>query len=112
MKLLFICSFNSIRSRTAEEIYNKYTSGCARSAGILPNARIRINAALLEWADMIFTMEEDHADYIRILFPATLGTREIINLNISGEYYFNQPELISEIRKKVDPHLKIHLKSL
>jgi len=111
MKLLFICSFNSIRSRTAEDIYNKYSSDTARSAGIFPNARTRINASMLEWADMIFTMEAVHTDYIRSLFPATIGNCEVINLDISGEYYYNQPELIAEIRKKADPYLKNQMPS-
>ncbi len=111
MKLLFICSFNSIRSRTAEVIYENYGPHIAKSAGIMTNARIRINAGLIDWADIIFTMDSEQEAYIRTLFPATSSHRGIINLNISGEYYFNQPELINEIREKVDPYLESLLPS-
>lgn len=60
IKLLFICSRNRWRSLTAEKIFDGVNGHDARSAGTEANARIKVTAGHIGWADMIFVMEKKH----------------------------------------------------
>jgi predicted protein tyrosine phosphatase len=72
-KLLFICSRNKWRSRTAEEMFRGRPGYSAKSAGTEPGARIRVTEGLLGWADVIFVMERKHADYLRERFADAIA---------------------------------------
>lgn len=103
MNLLFVCEKNSVRSRTAEALYDGHGSIEAKSSGILSNSAVAITAQLVQWADILFVMEYDMKECIRENHPNAIGHREIVNLEIYDFYYFMQPELVKLIRKKVDP---------
>ncbi|MEI9933682.1 MAG: hypothetical protein WDM71_02260 [Ferruginibacter sp.] len=50
---------NKWRSPTAERIYkNHHPTLYVKSAGTEPAARIKVNAKLIEWADIVFAMEK------------------------------------------------------
>jgi len=72
IKLLFICSRNKWRSRTAEELYRDLPGYAAKSAGTEPGSRQRVTEGLLGWADLIFVMEAKHRDYLRAKFPEAI----------------------------------------
>ncbi|HEV7621513.1 MAG TPA: hypothetical protein VGO09_07265 [Flavisolibacter sp.] len=59
MNILFLCSRNQWRSPTAEKMYNKYKDYHVKSAGTEPSARIRVNAKLVLWADIILQWKND-----------------------------------------------------
>lgn len=104
-KLLFVCSRNKLRSLTAEKLFEGFPPYQVRSAGTQPNARIVITAGHIGWADIIFVMEKSHLDRIRLKFPEALQGKRVITLRIPDDYEFMQPELLHELRAKLDSHV-------
>ena len=104
-KVLFICSRNRWRSLTAEKIFDGVNGMQARSAGTEPNARIRVTAGQLSWADLIFVMEKKHLRRLQDKFGEEIAGKKIICLHISDDYDFMQPELIDILDAGVSPHL-------
>ncbi len=106
MNVLFICSKNQWRSRTAEELFKKDPDFKVKSAGTSRTARIRVNKNLIAWADKILVMEDEHKKRIIELFEAQLDTIEIIVLGIPDEYPFMDEELIKELKDNVNYYLR------
>ena len=77
----------------------------AKSAGTERTARVKVTKDLLLWADIIFTMEEKQAKYIRNEFIEVVRNKKIIVLGIQNNYYFMEPDLINLINNKVDTYL-------
>lgn len=105
MNILFVCSRNKWRSPTGESIYKNYTGVNVKSAGTEPSARIKLNAAMVAWADFIFVMEKKHKQRIQQKFAHAINHQQIIVLDIEDNYQYMDPELIEEIKTKVDPYL-------
>lgn len=106
MNILFICSRNQWRSPTAEAIYKDSLEHCAKSAGTEPSARIRLNAKLINWADIIFAMEKKHKQRMIENIPEEARKKQIIVLDIPDDYQFMDKELVESIRSSVDAHLQ------
>lgn len=97
MNILFICNQGQNRSRTAEFLFkDKYET---KSAGLFNNL---LTEKQLEWADIVFVMEDFQRGEIGKRFPEEYMKKRIINLDVSDVYYFNQPELISLLKSKID----------
>ena len=94
MNVLFICTYNQWRSLTAEKLFANREGVTIKSAGIANTARVRVSEKLLNWADLIFVMESRHQEFIVELFPEVVKEKQIICLDISSGYRFNDPELI------------------
>lgn len=94
MNLLFICSRNQWRSRTAETLFKNIDGYEIRSAGTEPSARIRISEKLLAWADFVFVMEKKHKQRIEQKFPALAAEKEFIILDIPDEYEYMDEDLV------------------
>ncbi len=105
--LLFICSRNKWRSRTAEDLYRDYPGYLAKSAGTEPGARQRVTEGLLGWADLIFVMEAKHRDYLRDKFPEALAGKRLICLRIPDDFTYNDPELIELLKMNLSPYIPI-----
>jgi len=105
--LLFICSRNKWRSRTAEELYRDFLGYVAKSAGTEPGSRQRVTEGLIGWADLIFVMETKHRDYLRDKFPEALAGKKVICLRIPDDFTFNDPDLIDLLKADLSPHLPI-----
>jgi predicted protein tyrosine phosphatase len=105
LNLLFVCSYNRMRSCTAEEIFNYEGIYQTRSAGTEDIAIVKIDKDLVTWADKIFVMEQKHADYIQKAFGGHLNDKQIIVLGIPDEYYFMQPALVELLKMKVSQYL-------
>lgn len=105
MNLLFVCSANKNRSKTAEEYFQKkYPNFKVLSAGINRKACAKegstfLTDELLEWADIIFTMEEKHKNIIQENTLSNVAYK-IKVLNIEDIYTYNQPELIEILDSK------------
>lgn len=56
--ILFVCSRNKWRSKTAETIFKKKSNFNVKSAGTSKTAERTINLELISWADEIFVMEK------------------------------------------------------
>jgi len=105
MNILFVCSRNKWRSRTAETIYKNHSIHNVRSAGTEPSARIKINSKLILWADLILVMEKKHKQRIIENFSKDIIDKEIIILNIPDDYQYMDEELINELNSKVLDYL-------
>jgi len=96
-----------MRSYTAEVLFNSKGLYRAKSAGTERTARVKVTNDLLLWADIIFTMEEKQAEYIRNEFIEAIRNKKIIVLGIPNNHYFMELALMKLITNKVDPYLVI-----
>lgn len=106
-KLLFICSRNQVRSKTAEELYANFPGYEARSAGTQPEARIKVTEGSLGWADIIVCMEKAHLQKIRRKFPEVLAEKEIVVLHLPDEFTYGDPELTDELLARLSEHMEV-----
>jgi predicted protein tyrosine phosphatase len=104
-RVLFICRLNQSRSATAERIFCKRKDLDVRSAGTEEDARVRVNARMLEWADVIFTMDELQLESLRRMFPGHPALDRVICLDIADEYGFLDPRLVELLEARVPAHL-------
>ena len=104
MNILFVCSRNKWRSRTAEEVFKNNGAHQVKSAGTENSARIRISENVLIWADIIYVMEQKHKRRIQEKYNRQEIMDKIEVLDIPDENQFMDHVLI-EI-------LKMHLNHL
>ncbi len=102
-RILFVCTANMDRSPTAEGLLKGRDGFQVLSAGTWIHAQRRISKGLIEWADMIFVMEEQHKEAILALKPE--AEKKIIVLGIPDIYPRNHPELIKALKTKLSKHL-------
>jgi predicted protein tyrosine phosphatase len=100
-KLLFVCSQNKWRSLTAEKIFADLEEYSVKSAGTEKNARVKITAGMIGWADLILVMEKKHRSRIQEKFGDLLANKPIFVLNIPNDYQFMDEELIEILRNRV-----------
>ena len=87
-------------------MFKDHPSYEARSAGTESGARSKITAGHLGWADVIFCMEQKHADRLREKFSEKLAGRRLVTLRIPNEYGFMDPALIELLEDKLSTYLK------
>lgn len=105
MRALFVCSQNRLRSPTAEAVFVAYPGLEALSAGTDADAVTPIDADLIEWAEIIFAMENSHRNRLRQRFGKLLDGKRLVVLRIRDNYAYMQPELVELFKVKVPPHL-------
>ncbi len=89
MKILFVCNYNEVRSKTAEEIYKqKYET---KSCGLKQNSRIKCNYYSYKWADIIIVMEEEQKKRIIKEYPEFKNKIKVLGIN--SNYYYMETEL-------------------
>jgi predicted protein tyrosine phosphatase len=107
-KILFVCSANKQRSKTASDYFSeKYDDILFDSAGT--NHKIcnkegtqSLTEKLMIWADQVIVMEEKH----RRIITKNGGSqyrKKIIVLSIPDHFKYYQKELIALLEKKADP---------
>jgi predicted protein tyrosine phosphatase len=106
-KLLFICTENQMRSRTAEKMYDSFSGYEVKSAGTELSARIPLTQEHVQWADMIFVMEPVHLERLQIEYGDSLSGKRIICLNIPDIYRFMEPVLIDELKAALREHVQV-----
>lgn len=105
MNILFICSRNKWRSRTAETIFKNHPVHQVRSAGTESTARIRVIEKLVNWADLILVMEKRHLERLRERFGPIMDEKETIVLHIHDDYQYMDKELIEILEMTAGPYL-------
>lgn len=105
MNVLFVCSRNQWRSRTAEALFRSHPAHQVRSAGTEPEARIRVSEKLVSWAELVFVMEKRHRSRLREAFPAAMQGKEVVILEIPDDYEYMDPELVQMLEVSVRPYL-------
>jgi len=99
--LLFICSRNQWRSPTAETIWHRRPGYKVRSAGTSPRARRTVNASDIEWADVVFVMENKHRSRLKTEFPGLMQHKAVHILDIPDEYRYMDEELVDMLTTSV-----------
>jgi predicted protein tyrosine phosphatase len=105
LKVLFVCTQNRLRSPTAEAVFSVDPNLEVMSAGTNADADSPVSADLIEWADVIFVMENVHRDKLNRQFGSLLRAKRIVVLGIPDRYRYMDPELIELLRERVPRHL-------
>ena len=105
MNILFICSRNKWRSRTAETIFKNNQKHHVKSAGTENESRIKVTEKLINWADLIFVMEKRHKERLTQKFAALIDEKEIVTLDIKDDYKYMDNDLIDILETSVSPYL-------
>ena len=108
-KVLCVCSGGLLRSPTvAWVLSNPPFNFNTRSCGITDKyALIQIDDYLLEWADEIVCVEEDHAEWVKSklvmmkLSNAIEKEPPVRCLNLSDDYLYRDPQLIEAATKQL-----------
>lgn len=102
--VLFVCGRNKRRSRTAHELYRRDRRINARSAGLSPRSPHQLAETDVEWADLIFVMEESHRARLRALYRH-LSLPKVVVLHIEDEYAYMDAELVELLHDGIDSYL-------
>jgi predicted protein tyrosine phosphatase len=104
--ILFVCTANIDRSRTAEDLYREDPRYEVRSAGTAPFAKNPLTRELMEWSQRVFVMcerEDRHHTQIKLRFPAT--DRPVVDLDVEDRWPRGHPELVRRVLRALRPHL-------
>ena len=105
MNILFLCTSNLNRSKTAEDHFAvKDPLLVYRSAGLSEkeckrNSTTLCSEELLEWSDVVFVMEDEHVRRIE-QYTGQRFVDKVINLNIPDVYQYGEPALIEQLEKR------------
>jgi len=110
LRVLFVCALNKWRSPSAEAIYRNDPRLEVRSAGVRSDAKRRISAADLKWAEVIFVMDQDQKAWIREQFR-DLPLPRIEVLDVPDSLVYMDPELQRLLRLAINPEIKAILGS-
>ena len=99
-RALFVCGRNRLRSPTAERLFAGRGGFETASAGLNPDADVQVSPELLEWADLVFVMENAQRAKLTKNFSAHLRGKKIVCLKIPDDYEYMNPELIELLEAK------------
>ncbi len=105
-RILFVCTANVDRSRTAEDLYRGDPRYEVLSAGVAPFATVPLTRAMLLWADRVFVMNESedrHLSSVRLLFPDV--DRPVVDLDVPDRWSRGDPELVMLLLRSLRPYL-------
>ncbi len=103
VRVLFLCSRNRLRSPTAEQVFSSWRGVEVESAGLSSDADTPLSSELVQWAELIFVMEDAHRDKLSKEFRCHLKNQRDICLGIPDRFTFMQPELSGEGRARPSP---------
>ena len=97
--ILFVCSANKDRSKTADDYFSSiYSELNFNSAGT--NLKLcqkegtnPLSEDLINWADLIFVMEKKHLEKVNS-FPHSSNMRKVVILHIADRYKYYNRDLI------------------
>lgn len=108
-KILFVCSANKQRSKTAEDYFGSIHKELSfNSAGT--NLKLcqkegtnPLDINMLEWADLVLVMENKHREIINKNTKSKYS-KKIIVLEIEDVYKYYQMELIEILEKRANKY--------
>ena len=103
--ILFVCGRNRARSPTAEQVFADYPGIEVASAGTSRDADVPVTAELLEWADIVFVMENSHRAKLSSLFRGSLQNVKVVRLDIPDDFAFMDSKLVALLKTKVGRYL-------
>lgn len=98
VNILFVCNQGKHRSKTAEELFRDGFS--TRSAGLYNEKPIAEQD--LVWADIVVVMEDFQRTELSKRFPKQYLLKRIVSLNVPDVYRYNQPELITILKMRMN----------
>ena len=107
MNVLFVCTANVDRSRTAHHIFEKekpehsYKSCGTSNRWTTQEGTTLITAELCEWAELIVCMEEKHEQHITEAFGPVF-TKKVRTIDLEDYEIYMSDTLISILREKID----------
>lgn len=104
LRVLFVCALNQWRSPTAERIYRNDARLEVRSAGVRTDASRPLGVADIEWADVIFVMDQEQKEWIQERFRESALPRIRI-LDIPDTLIYMDPRLQRLLREAIDPEI-------
>lgn len=107
IKILFICSKNKWRSRTAEKVFHGFNGYDVRSAGTEEGARVKVTIGHIGWADIIFVMEKKHVRRLREKFNESIDGKKVTNLDIPDDYIYMDEQLIEILKSRVSQYIDV-----
>ena len=105
VQVLFVCRQNRSRSATAERIFRGRSDLDVRSAGTDADALVHVNAQMLDWAELVFIMDDKQRAALQALFPDHAALTRLVCLEIPDDYAFLDPDLVRLLEDRVEPHL-------
>jgi predicted protein tyrosine phosphatase len=105
LNILFVCARNRLRSPTAERVFGDLPGVETDSAGLAPDADVRLSGDQLQWADLVVVMEKAHRTKLRRGYARALGGTRVVCLDIPDRYDYMQAELIGLLRARMRPYL-------
>jgi len=99
MNILFLCTANKQRSKTAEELFSaadkshQYKSAGLSAKYVAKAGSTLCTPELLEWANKIYVFEDVHIERIQKHTGNTFLSK-ITNLHIEDKYQYFQRELV------------------
>ena len=106
MNILFVCTANRDRSKTAEHHFkiskpqHEYKSCGISSSYCKTWGGTYIDRGLLDWADRIFCMDTNHQSFIRQKYGKDYDAK-MINLKIEDIYNYMSEKLINILETKI-----------
>jgi len=104
VRIFFVCTANIDRSPTGEDIFKDQAGFEVKSAGTEDWATVPISKELINWADIIFCMEQRHRKKVLEMNPRA-GVKTIV-LEIPDIYLRGDSELIKLIKAKVSKYIQ------
>ena len=98
--VLFVCTQNQLRSPTAEQVFANRAGFEVASAGLHRSAGNPVTPELLEWADVVFVMEQTHREKLARQFKPYLKDKRVICLDIPDQFEYMDPALVNLLEKK------------
>ncbi len=100
-RVLIICDKARMRSPTAADIYAQQGHVETDFSGLSNDADEKLSSEQIEWADVIYVMEQRQKKRLTSLFGSLLKNKRIICLNVPDKYDYMQPELAAVLREKL-----------
>ena len=107
MNILFVCSENKLRSPTGEEVFSRYEGVNAIGCGTNADAETPLSGDLIEWADIVFVMEQAHRNKVSKKFKDLLKDKKLICLDVADNYERMEPALVRLLERKVEKYVRL-----
>ena len=108
VNVLFVDGKYRRRGPTAEKVFKTDHRINPRAAGLSENSKKRLKAADFAWADIVVCMERKYVPRIKIMFPNIDEFPPLEVINVSDDYIFMAPKLVSLLKEAMDEVLETY----